>query len=178
MERARRAGSDAWFLLALGLALPASAAGASAAAAIVPLGEFGEGEGDQAGLLDQPTGVAVDPAGRVYVAERARVSVFSPEGEFLRAFGKDVVPGNDETGFEQCTASCKKGEVGEGAGEFNTIHNLAVDAAGNVYVSEVFNLRVSVFSPEPELEFQHAFGEVVPSDSQNSAIRVELAGRR
>ena len=72
--------------------------------------------------------------------------LYSRDGEFLRAFAKDVVPGNAEIGFERCTTSCKNGEPGDGAGEFNTIHDLGVDAAGNVYVGEVFNLRVSVFS--------------------------------
>ena len=60
----------------------AAAAGAAPAVAIVPLTQFGDGPGDQAGLLDDPGGVGVDASGRVYVAESARISVFSPRARF------------------------------------------------------------------------------------------------
>ena len=60
--------------------------------------------GGGAGQLDGPQGVALDSAGDVYVFESAnlRVQKFDPEGNFLLAFGGDVVasgPGdssNDE----------------------------------------------------------------------------------
>ena len=118
-------------IVALALAFWA-AAGTDPAAAIVPLGQFGAGRGDAAGLLFGPDAVAVDPVGRVYVAENNRISVFTPRGDFLRAFGRDVVPANGSTGFEQCTTVCKAGEEGTARGEFDTPVGLAVDSEGLV----------------------------------------------
>ncbi len=102
----------------------------------------------------------------LYVGDFAntRVAVYTLEGAFRRAFGKDVVPGNLEAGFEVCTAVCKTGVEGNGPGELETPTGLATDAAGNVYVTESFNNRVSVFSSEPS--FLRAFGhDVVPGDA-------------
>jgi sugar lactone lactonase YvrE len=121
-------------------------AGATPAAAITPLGQFGEGPGDQAGLLGVPQGVAVDSSGRVYASERTRISVFAPQGAFLRAFGKNVVPGNAGTLFEQCTTICQAGEAGGDSGELRDAVGLAVDAEDRLYVAEFTNHRVSVFS--------------------------------
>ncbi|MGH2990959.1 MAG: hypothetical protein ACRDMA_14085 [Solirubrobacterales bacterium] len=102
----------------------------------------------------------------LYVGDFAntRVAVYTLEGAFRRAFGKDVVPGNLEAGFEVCTAVCKTGVEGNGPGELETPTGLATDAAGNVYVTESFNNRVSVFSSEPS--FLRAFGhDVVPGNA-------------
>lgn len=165
----RRARRSALFGLVLGLL--ALAAGASPAAAIVPLGQFGEGSGEQSGLLGGPVGVAVDRTGRVYVAEvRDRVSVFSPQGAFLRAFGKDVVPGNDETGFEQCTTVCKEGEEGGDAGELDTPQGISVDAEGLVYVSEFDNNRISVFDQQGG--FVRTFGKDVDLTDDDTGFEV------
>jgi DNA-binding beta-propeller fold protein YncE len=143
-----------------------AAMAAGQASAIEPLGQFGQGSGASAGSLSQPSGVAVDPAGNVYVAERAnrRISVFSSQGGFLRAFGKDVVPGNAETGPEVCTASCKRGEPGGDAGGLDQPTDLALDPAANVYVTERENHRVSVFTAQGA--FLRAFGkDVVPGNT-------------
>jgi DNA-binding beta-propeller fold protein YncE len=149
-------------LLLVVLAL-AAMAGASSATAIVPLGQFGDGPGDQAGLLEGPVGTAVDQSGRVYVTEtgvaNSRVSVFSPSGAFLRAFGKDVVPNNGRTGFEQCTTSCKAGERGVEEGELSAPGGIAVDAEGVVYVAEQGNDRISVFNQQGR--FVRTFGKDV-----------------
>ena len=56
--------------------------------ALCEAGSAGAGRGQ----LDRPNGIAVDPAGDVYVLDRAnqRVQKFSPEGEFLLMFGGEV----------------------------------------------------------------------------------------
>ena len=77
------------------------------------------GAGAAAGRLSLRFGVAVDRAGRVYVGDtgNARISVFEGDGRSAFAFGWDVVPGNDDVGFEACTTSCKAGTAGRRAGE-------------------------------------------------------------
>jgi len=147
------------FVAALAIALAAFMLPAAAAADPVPLGQFGAGaEGAAAGQLSEPTGIAVDDDGNVYVAEftNHRVSVFSASGAFLRAFGKDVVPGNAGIGAEICTASCKAGVASGEAGALDVPQGLAFDDAGNLHVADSDNDRISVFTPGGE--FVRAFG--------------------
>jgi NHL repeat len=157
------------------LAVTGSVVGwASPAQAVVSLGDIGLGVGQQAGLLDSPAGVAVDAAGRVYVAEFAneRVSVFSSQGTFMRAFGKDVVPGNGQTGIEVCTQLCQAGAAGSRGGELSNpagvaVHPAALDSSGTVvYVAEFSNNRISVFTGNGT--FLRAFGKRVSRDLRGS----------
>lgn len=120
----------------------------SAAAAFEPVSQFGTGiPGGTAGQLTTPYDVAVDTDGTVYVAEplNHRISVFAPDGSFLRTFGKDVAIAGG-TGFELCTAGCKQGSAGADAGEMNAPFGIALDGAGNVYVADNFNSRINVYT--------------------------------
>lgn len=76
-------------------------------------GEFGTGDGQ----FDQPLGIAVDPAGNVYVTDgnNHRVQKFDAQGNFLLKWGSD----------------------GAGDGQFSRPIGIAVDPAGNVYVSDI-----------------------------------------
>ena len=80
-----------------------------------PLGFFG------------PRAVAVDAAGRVYIADTGnkRVVVTDGAGRFLLQWGA----------------------AGAAAGQFDEPIGLAVDAAGRVYVGDTWNRRVQVFAP-------------------------------
>lgn len=89
---------------------------------------FGQ-PGNLEGEFKNPCGIASDTTGNVYVADSLnhRIQVFSPEGKFLRMFGK----------------------FGKGEGELSWPVAVAVDdPRGTVYVSEHRNHRVSVFTPE------------------------------
>lgn len=144
----------------MAIALLALALPASAPAAVAPLLQVG-GNGDGAGRLGGPSGLAIDAVGRMYVSEavNARISVFEPDGRFAYAFGWNVDPGGIANGFEVCTTICQKGSQGEQAGAFGLfVGHLAVDAAGRLYVAD--HTRVSVFdvSRGPDVRFLRAFG--------------------
>jgi DNA-binding beta-propeller fold protein YncE len=133
--------------LAATLSLGATLALAAPAAALEPLAEIGS-SGSGAGQLNFPIGMATDAAGRLFVADgdNNRVSQFTGQGGFARAFGFDVVPGG-ATGFELCTAGtgCKAGTSGAGVGQFAGPQGVAADCRGAVYVAESIGGRVQRF---------------------------------
>jgi len=100
------------------------------------------------GEMDTLEGVAVDPDGNVYVSERLnhRVEKFDSAGNFVAAWGRDVVAGGT-TGFEICTVAsmCKKGVTGGLGGQFNAPNGIAVDGSF-VYVADRVNNRIQKFT--------------------------------
>jgi NHL repeat-containing protein len=123
------------------------------------------GNGSSAGQCIIPRGVAGDPeSGHVFVADQQnrRVVELTAWGEFLRAWGWDVVssgPDDDtsppEDQFEICIPRngdiCKAGISGSGAGEFGALagpQGVALDSAGNVYVVDRDSRRVQKFDAE------------------------------
>lgn len=118
--------------------------------------------GSEGGKFNAARGIAVNHGtGDVYVADGTnnRVQQFTASGEFIRAWGTDVVTGG-ETGFEICTvaASCKAGTTAGGvAGQVAQPMGIAVDqATGAVYVVGNTNRRVDVFTASGA--FAGAFG--------------------
>ena len=73
-----------------------------------------------------PHGLAVDGAGRVYVADSGnqRIQVFTPDGEYIREWG----------GY------------GEKQGRFVWPRGVAIDASGRVYVADSGNARIQKFT--------------------------------
>ena len=141
----------------------------------VPLAPiYGAGTtGGGTGQLHTPADVTFDAAGNLYVADMRndRISVFSPDGVFLRAFGYDVTQGNGVTGFEVCTANCKPGVAGGGAGQLAQPNGVSFDAAGSLYVADNDNHRISVFSTDGT--FQRAFGfDVDPTAGSGTGLEV------
>ena len=55
----------------------------------------GVAPGGDPGQLNSPQGITVDPSGNLAVADsfNNRVSLFTTQGAFIRAFGFDVIPG-------------------------------------------------------------------------------------
>ena len=83
--------------------------------------------GDDETHLGRPQDVAFLPDGRVLVADgldNSRVIILDAEGHYLTEFG----------------------EQGEGRGQFNGVHGLAVGPEGQIYVADRDNHRVQVFN--------------------------------
>jgi DNA-binding beta-propeller fold protein YncE len=135
------------------------------------LAKFGSGslaEGQMApGAFDDPSGVAVDPAGNVWVVENdnKRVQKLAPDGSPLLMFGGDagfsdprqlaLAPSGDiyvtdlnGSVFRFASDGTLLGTFGQG---LETPRGIAVDRAGDVLVADRDQFRVAVFSPTGDL---------------------------
>jgi DNA-binding beta-propeller fold protein YncE len=129
-----------------------------------------EGPRGPAGAIGGPSGVAIGGAGRVFVAERAndRISVFSPLGKFLFAFGLEV---DSKTSEAKCSADCKQGNPSPGGG-ISAPGGVAAMPGGQLAISNSGNHRLDVYSEEGE--FVRAIGrEVDPAGGGICVVRVE-----
>jgi len=128
--------------------------------------------GSGPGEFDIPHAVAVDEAGRVYVADRQndRIQVFDARGQFLRQikardigrpYGLALLPGGrlavadggeqpksgpDRSGVVIVAADGRVlqrfGRYGNYDGQFRMAHDIAVDAKANIYVVDIAGQRV------------------------------------
>ena len=91
-------------------------------------------EGTGPGQFKEPWGIAVDAEGNVYVADtwNHRIQKFDSEGNFLLQWGSFRDTGGVAVGAE---------------GLFWGPRDIAIDAAGNLYVTDTGNKRVQVFDP-------------------------------
>ena len=140
----------------------------SAIAATTPLSQIGS-SGSGAGQLQDPIALVFDPAGRAYVSDLSnkRISVFDSSGAFVRAFGWDVVPPDDGSGFEVCTTAtgCIMGDSGGGAGQFVDPIGIVLDGSGRLFVADAINQRINVFDAATS-SFTRAYGwDVLPPDN-------------
>ncbi len=135
------------------------------------------------GELNSPWGAATDAAGNVYVADAGsnRIQKFDSSGNFLRAWGKDVVlsgPDDTGTGFEICIAAngdtCQAAAPSTGlGGELSAPQGPATDAAGNVYVADASNNRIQKFDSSGD--FLRAWGQdVVATGPDNAGTGPEI----
>ncbi len=150
---------------------PSSEAQASPQVAAPPLGEgvvmvIGQ-RGEAEGQFVSPQGLALDAQGNVYVADRGnrRIQVFDGQGGLLTVFSDARFTGPryvalDEGGRIYVTDASEKVHVFNGRGDplqsfgqpgalpsqFSQIADLAVDAAGDLYVVDSGNARVQKFS--------------------------------
>lgn len=103
--------------------------------------------GSGAQEFSEPTSVAVAPTGVVWVADGSnhRLEELTAEGHFIAAVGWGVSDGKEE--FERCTAGCRAGLTGGGAGEFADPEGIAVNQQnGRLYVADAAENRVDVLT--------------------------------
>jgi streptogramin lyase len=82
--------------------------------------------GNDATHFNQPTDVAVTPAGEIFVSDgygNSRVVHLDRDGKFVKAWGKR----------------------GSAPGEFSIPHALVIDSRGTIYVADRNNVRIQVF---------------------------------
>jgi streptogramin lyase len=133
------------------------------------LGALGGSVSNAPGQFVAPTGVAVGPGGDVFVSDTGnnRLQQFTASGRFVRVFGQGVGlhrPGaialdgrgtvyvvNSDDRIVELDASGRRlaawGSHGVGAGQFVRPDGIAIDARGDVFVSDGGNDRVQEFAP-------------------------------
>ena len=98
---------------------------------LMTLGEAGVPGSDERHFIS-PSAVAVAANGDIFVAdghganENNRVVKFSKDGKFIKAWGK----------------------TGYAPGEFRTLHGIAIDSRGRVFVADRGNNRIQIFDQE------------------------------
>jgi DNA-binding beta-propeller fold protein YncE len=99
------------------------------------------------GYFRQVTDVAWDSAGNAYISDgyiNSRVAKVDKDGNWLKSWG----------------------DRGNGPGQFNTPHSIAVDAKGLVYVADRTNRRIQVFDGEGNFQRQFTIDVPVPADAR------------
>jgi DNA-binding beta-propeller fold protein YncE len=99
-------------------------------------------QGSSPGQFYYPYGIAVSPAGDVYVSDQYnyRIQRFTSTGDFISAWGSQ----------------------GPGPGQFQLTIGIGIDSQGTVYVADYGNDRVQVFTPSGA--FIRQWGMVKPRD--------------
>ena len=137
---------------------------------------FGDGGPATAAMLSSPSGVAVDGAGSLYIADSLNNAVRKVTADGIIT----TVVGNGQQGYS--------GDGGPAAGaQVNTPKGVAVDAAGNLYVADTGNNRIRRVAPDgaivtvagtgdgeiqgPEDVAVDAAGNLYVTDSGNNSVR-------
>ncbi len=98
-------------------------------------GRGAPGAGTPGDLFNQPTDVAWDAAGNIFVSDgygNSRIAKFDKNGKFIKSWGSK----------------------GSEPGKFDIPRSLATDSQGNLYVAELGNKRIQVFDDDGNVKAQ------------------------
>ncbi|HLK47056.1 MAG TPA: IPT/TIG domain-containing protein [Bryobacteraceae bacterium] len=127
-------------------------------------GYLGDGGPAGAAELDNPTGLAIDAAGNIYVAD-ANSGVI-----------RKVTPGGGSISTVAGTGS--NGYSGDGGkatqAMLNHPHGVAVDAAGNIYIADTLNSRIRMVTPDGSIRTIAGVGGIGYSGDSGDATRAAL----
>ena len=101
------------------------------------------------GLFRQPTDVAWDSKGNIYISDgyiNSRVAKYDKNGDWVKSWGTK----------------------GTGPGQFNLPHAIVIDRNDNVYVGDRTNRRIQVF--DTEVKFLRQFTIDIPPDPKSRAV--------
>ncbi len=103
--------------------------------------------------MNHPRQIAINSDGQIYVAEEFnhRISVFNPDGTLATTFGEFgqlYVEGDPYFSLMSGTQS---------GGVFNRPSGIAIGPSGNIYVSDTWNYRIQVFTPDGK--FLNSWGQ-------------------
>lgn len=108
------------------------------------IGDYQDGKGLQA-KFNEPTGLAIDSAGNIYVADtgnqRIRKILPTYEVTTLAGSGKEVV-----SGTSYIAGGMKDGSAQSAL--FNYPNGIDIDSNGNLFVADTFNHRIRIIMPE------------------------------
>lgn len=119
---------------------------------------------EEEGAFRQPSHIALDPEGNIYVVEVAYevVRVFDKQGNELgqldipgvlsAAASNDIMVFGAEAGFvimdKDANIIKLVGTHGKGADQFDRVNGVAIDAEDNIYAVDTFNNRVSKYDKD------------------------------
>ena len=129
-------------------------------------GFAGDGGPATQALLRNPTGIAVDQAGNLYIADRLnqRIRMVSATSGNIT-----TIAGSSQTGF--------KGDGGPAANATFTLPtSLAIDAAGNLYVADQNNCAIRKFAPGGTISTVAGSGKFGFSGDGGQATKALLSG--
>ena len=152
------------------------------------LGQFGT-SGSGNGQFNEPTGIAINNVtGNVYVADKIRIQIFSPNGTFLGGVGNYpqsspwphgiAIDSNgsvyvcDPSGNSMLVYGPAGGLIenygtsGTSLGQFNSPEGIAINTTGAIYVADTRNNRVQILIPPPA----PALASITPSLNMNGSI--------
>ena len=159
------------FALLAGVLIQSACAEDPAYIFVTAWGSQGKGDGE----FEMPSGIEVDSAGNVYVADtgnsriqkfdagRASITAWgsygSGNGQFILPYGVAVDSAGNVYVADTGNSRIQKfdaggafigtwGSLGPDNGQFNYPYDVAVDSAGNVYVADTHNNRVQKFDAE------------------------------
>jgi sugar lactone lactonase YvrE len=99
------------------------------------------------GQFRQPTDVAWDPQGNIYISDgyvNSRVAKYDKNGDWVKQWG----------------------DYGSGPDQMNTPHSIANDRQGNLYVADRGNARVKVYDGDGNLKKMISIDVPAPADAK------------